>query len=144
MTLKRVLLAVLAGAVVMFVWGAASHLLLFKGTGFSRLPNQDRVLAELRAMDGDEWLANISDPRGIHRTLYGSLTPDGYPEYAGNYRGSLPSLQRREVGVNPEIEKLVGASKPFMPSAQVEAGMCAMAGLVSVKAMGLASQGCGR
>jgi hypothetical protein len=45
---KRLVLAVLAGAMVMFVWGAVSHLLLFKGTGFSRLPDEDRITAELR------------------------------------------------------------------------------------------------
>ncbi len=32
----------------MFVWGAVSHLVLFKGTGFSRLPNEDRIVTELR------------------------------------------------------------------------------------------------
>lgn len=54
-TKKRLVLAVLAGTTVMFVWGAVSHLLLFKGTGFSRLPSEDRIVAELQRsipMDG--------------------------------------------------------------------------------------------
>jgi hypothetical protein len=54
-TKKRFVLAVIAGTLVMFVWGAVSHMLLFKGAGFSRLPNEDRVTAELRrsiASDG--------------------------------------------------------------------------------------------
>ncbi len=47
-TKKRLVLAVLAGTMVMFVWGAVSHLLLFKGAGFSRLPQEDRIIGELR------------------------------------------------------------------------------------------------
>ncbi|NUP13862.1 MAG: hypothetical protein HOW73_48120 [Polyangiaceae bacterium] len=45
---KRIGAAVLAGAATMFVWGGLSHMVLLKGAGFSRLPNEDRVLAELK------------------------------------------------------------------------------------------------
>jgi len=45
---KRVLGAVIAGTATIFIWGAVSHLVLMKGAGFSQLPSEDRVIAELR------------------------------------------------------------------------------------------------
>src|SRR5580704_7504098 len=46
-TARRFVLAVLAGAVAMFIWGAISHMALLKGAGFSHLPNDEGVAAEL-------------------------------------------------------------------------------------------------
>lgn len=46
---RRLLLAAIAGALTMFVWGGLSHMVLFKGAGFARMPHEDRVLAELRS-----------------------------------------------------------------------------------------------
>jgi hypothetical protein len=43
----RFVLAVLAGGVAMFIWGAISHMALLKGAGFSHLANDDAVAAEL-------------------------------------------------------------------------------------------------
>jgi hypothetical protein len=43
----RFVLAVLAGGVTMFIWGAISHMTLLKGAGFSYLANDDAVAAEL-------------------------------------------------------------------------------------------------
>jgi hypothetical protein len=45
----RFALATLVGALAMFVWGGISHMLLLQGVGFSRLPRQDAVMAELRS-----------------------------------------------------------------------------------------------
>lgn len=43
----RFALAILAGGVVMFIWGAISHMSLFKGAGFSHLTNDEVVAADL-------------------------------------------------------------------------------------------------
>ncbi|PIT04471.1 hypothetical protein TSA1_29720 [Bradyrhizobium nitroreducens] len=40
----------------------------------------------------------LRDPCAIHRELFASLTPDGYPEYAGTYRGQPgTTLEGREI-----------------------------------------------
>ena len=49
MRFHRWLLAALAGAVVMFAWSALSHTALIRGIGFTRLPHEDAVVAQLRA-----------------------------------------------------------------------------------------------
>jgi hypothetical protein len=46
-TAKRLALAVVVGAVTMFLWGALAHMALLKGAGFSPLPNDEAVSAEL-------------------------------------------------------------------------------------------------
>jgi len=43
----RFALAVLAGGVVMFIWGGISHMSLFKGAGFSHLANDEVVATDL-------------------------------------------------------------------------------------------------
>jgi hypothetical protein len=56
MRLYRLLLAALAGAVVMFAWSALSHTLLIRGVGFTRLPNETALLAAMRESIKDEGL----------------------------------------------------------------------------------------
>jgi hypothetical protein len=46
--LPRLALAALVGALAMFIWGAVSHMVLLKGVGFTRMPHDEWVLAELR------------------------------------------------------------------------------------------------
>ncbi len=47
--MKRILLAALAGGIVMFVWGAITHMVLPIGEmGMKSLPDEDRVLTALR------------------------------------------------------------------------------------------------
>src|SRR5258708_4976345 len=48
MSLKRYGIAVLAGTLVMFAWGAFSHMVLLKGVGFIPLPQEDSVVEKLR------------------------------------------------------------------------------------------------
>lgn len=50
------MLAALAGAVVMFVWSAFSHTSLIRGVGFTRLPNEDALVAEMHRSIKDEGL----------------------------------------------------------------------------------------
>lgn len=46
---KRILLAILLGTIVMFIWGGLSHMIIFIGDGFKPLPNEDKVLETLKA-----------------------------------------------------------------------------------------------
>lgn len=54
----------------------------------------------------------LRDPRALHKPLYEALTPPGYPEYTGTYRGTPgTSLEHREVGA-PSFTGLAG-SRPL-------------------------------
>src|SRR5262249_52372754 len=44
----RWLIATLAGAVAVFVWGGLSHLVLLEGVGFSHIAHQERIVSVLR------------------------------------------------------------------------------------------------
>jgi hypothetical protein len=46
--MKRFILGVIAGAVIMFVWGALSHMVLLKGVGFRTLNSESAVLGQLK------------------------------------------------------------------------------------------------
>lgn len=47
----------------------------------------------------------LADPRDLHRSLYSPLTPPGYPEYAGTYRGTpKTTLEGRVAGAPSVIE----------------------------------------
>jgi hypothetical protein len=62
----RLLIATLAGAVTVFVWGGLSHLVLLEGVGFSRITNEERIVSALRTSlpgDGLYFLPSI-DLRG--------------------------------------------------------------------------------
>ena len=45
--MKRLFIAALCGCLVMFTWGGLSHMVLFKGTGFRSLPNEDELMKTL-------------------------------------------------------------------------------------------------
>jgi hypothetical protein len=54
-TRRRLLVAWLAGTLSIYVWGALSHMVLQKGAGFSRIPDEQRVVTTLQgslAADG--------------------------------------------------------------------------------------------
>ena len=44
----RCLIPTLAGAATVFVWGGISHMVLLKGIGFTRISNEERIVATLR------------------------------------------------------------------------------------------------
>jgi hypothetical protein len=55
--MKRIAIAAIAGGVIVFIWGAISHMLLpFGSMGFSTLPNEDAVTAALKSSIPDEGL----------------------------------------------------------------------------------------
>jgi hypothetical protein len=47
--LYKWLVATVAGAVTMFVWGGISHIVLLEGVGFSRISNEERIVSALRS-----------------------------------------------------------------------------------------------
>jgi len=56
------------------------------------------LLEELRAAPSSERRRFALDPREAHKRLYLAVTPDGYPEYAGTYRGTKDTpLELRHV-----------------------------------------------
>jgi hypothetical protein len=46
-TRKRLVVAWLAGTLLIYVWGALSHMVMLKGAGFSRMPDEERVVTAL-------------------------------------------------------------------------------------------------
>jgi prophage maintenance system killer protein len=57
---------------------------------------QNDIYSELLS-DGSIDLKSICDTRGVHQKLFIELTPPGYSEYAGNYRGSNDSYLAIDV-----------------------------------------------
>jgi hypothetical protein len=47
--MKQVILASISGCVIIFIWGALSHLLLFIGSGFTPLPNEENIIKTLES-----------------------------------------------------------------------------------------------
>jgi len=48
------LVATLGSAATMFVWGRISHMVLLKGIGFTRMPNEERIVSTLpTSLHGD-------------------------------------------------------------------------------------------
>jgi hypothetical protein len=47
--MKRLFIAAMSGCVILFVWGAFSHLVLLIGVGFTPLPNEDKIIKTLES-----------------------------------------------------------------------------------------------
>ncbi|HVI49263.1 MAG TPA: hypothetical protein VM802_30640 [Chitinophaga sp.] len=45
--MKRIMTAAISGCIVLFIWGAFSHMILFIGAGFTPMPNEDTVIRTL-------------------------------------------------------------------------------------------------
>jgi hypothetical protein len=54
--MKRILIGAVIGAVIMFLWGAFSHMVLLIGVGFKPLPNEDAVIENMRGKIPEEGL----------------------------------------------------------------------------------------
>jgi hypothetical protein len=46
--MKRIFPAAILGCLVLFIWGALSHMILFIGAGFTPTPDEDRVIQTLK------------------------------------------------------------------------------------------------
>lgn len=47
--MKRILIAAISGCIILFIWGAFSHLVLLIGAGFTPLPNEDKIVKTLES-----------------------------------------------------------------------------------------------
>ncbi len=47
--LKSIAIATILGALIMFIWGGFSHMVLFIGTGFTALPNENKIIETLQS-----------------------------------------------------------------------------------------------
>src|SRR5216684_3704034 len=47
--MKRIFLAAISGCVIIFIWGAFSHMVLLIGAGFTPLPNEDKIIKTLES-----------------------------------------------------------------------------------------------
>src|SRR5215831_5900023 len=74
--MKRWFLAITAGAVTMFLWGALSHMVLLKGFGFTRMTNEEQIVSTLRTSlpgDGLYFFPSIDlrgNPTGEEKTAW--------------------------------------------------------------------------
>jgi fido (protein-threonine AMPylation protein) len=65
----------------------------------------DEIMLEIQS-NPEARLALLRNPRYIHARLYGPLTPRGYEEYAGTYRGTIgTSLETRQVQAVSAIDQ---------------------------------------
>jgi len=53
---KKLIIATLLGGLTMFIWGGFSHLVLFIGTGFKPLPNEDKIMEVLKTNISEQGL----------------------------------------------------------------------------------------
>ena len=95
--LKRIAIAATLGMVVMFIWGGFSHLLLFIGTGFTPMPNEDRIIATLKKSIPEQGLYFF--PGKDFRKKY---TPEEESVFMEKFRfGPVGMLLYRPVGGTP-------------------------------------------
>jgi hypothetical protein len=78
--LYRWLIATLAGAATIFVWGGLSHMVLLKGIGFARMTYEEQIVSTLHAsLPGD----------GLY--FFPSIDLRGSPTAEERQRGKLGS-----------------------------------------------------
>jgi hypothetical protein len=56
MAVKKFVGAALLGAIVLFIWGGFSHMVLFVGAGFKQLPDEDRLIETVKASKDEQGL----------------------------------------------------------------------------------------
>jgi hypothetical protein len=94
--LKKLIIATLLGGVTMFVWGGFSHLVLFIGTGFKPLPNEDKVMEVLKTNIPDQGLYFFPGKD------FKNSTKEQDQVFEGKFRnGPVGLLVYRPVGGNP-------------------------------------------
>lgn len=100
---KKLLIATLLGGLMMFVWGGFSHLVVFIGTGFKPLPNEDKVMDVLKVnipeqglyfFPGKDFRNSTKEQDAIFETKFRN--------------GPVGLLVYRPIGGNPfEVTKLI-------------------------------------
>src|SRR5688572_27855567 len=93
----RMISAVLAGTVTVFVWGGLSHMVLLRGVGFSVLADDDAVVTALRDAGLEDGLYAFPTP-----DFRGSATAEEEAEWARRYEaGPTGFLIYHPVGRSP-------------------------------------------
>jgi hypothetical protein len=100
---RQLIIATLLGGLTMFIWGGFSHLVLFSGTGFKQLPNEDKVMEVLKT--------NISE-QGLYffpGKDFRNSTKEQDAIFESKFRnGPVGLLVYRPIGGNPfEVGKLI-------------------------------------
>jgi hypothetical protein len=87
---KKMLLATLLGSLVMFMWGGLSHTVIFVGTGFKQIPNEDKVIAALKE--------NISE-KGLYFFPGRDFTKEEDIKFKNKFKtGAVGQLLYRPIG----------------------------------------------
>ena len=99
--MKRIVVGAIAGAVIFFVWGAFSHLVLLVGIGFKPLPDENTVLEKLRSAIPEDGLYFFPGT-----DLRGSPTPEQKAAWEAKYRtGPTGLLLYNPAGGTPVSPK---------------------------------------
>lgn len=101
---KKLLVAALAGALTMFVWGGFSHMVLLKGVGFSRLPQESELVLSLKrtvASDGLYFFPGTN--------LRGESSPEEQADFEARFRaGPTGLIVYRSSGDSPVSARKLG------------------------------------
>ena len=65
---KKIVSAALVASVVMFIWGGFSHMVLFVGAGFKRLPDEDKLIESLKTSKNEQGLDFFPSKEFRHST----------------------------------------------------------------------------
>jgi hypothetical protein len=101
----RVIIAGILGGIVMFIWGALSHMVFQIGdSGIAPLPNEDAVISALRT--------NVKEP-GVYffpgMDMKAELTPEQEAAWTEKYKaGPVGLIVYRPVGQEPMTPKMLG------------------------------------
>lgn len=99
--MKKIVIGAIAGAVIMFVWGAFSHLVLLKGVGFRPLPNENMVIENLRSSIPEDGLYFFPGT-----DLRGNPTPEQQAAWEAKFRtGPTGLLIYHPTGGTPVSSK---------------------------------------
>lgn len=90
---KKIIVATLLGGLTMFFWGGFSHMVLFVGTGFKQLPDEDKIIEALKV--------NVSE-KGLYffpGKDFRNSTKEHEAEFAEKFRtGPVGMIVYRPVG----------------------------------------------
>ena len=94
--MKRIIIAATAGCLILFIWGALSHMVLFRGAGFTPLPDEDKIINELK---------HSIPKKGLYLFPGGDFkqsNPEEQSAWAEKFRtGPAGFIVYRPVGGNP-------------------------------------------
>lgn len=101
--MKRICIAAISGCIILFIWGAFSHLVLLIGVGFTPMPNEDKVIKALESSVSQKGLYFFPG-KDFRRS-----TPEQESAFEEKFKtGPVGILVYRPVGGNPfSVNKLV-------------------------------------